>query len=66
MPLEAKRFRHLAVAIPVFAIPGIITACPRQETAVLRMHVPANVRAGQGIEEIDERGSVKPYDCHLD
>ena len=32
MPLEAKRFRHVAVAIPVFAIAGIVTVSPRQQS----------------------------------
>jgi hypothetical protein len=32
MPLEAKRFRHVAVAIPVFAIAGIVTVSPRQKS----------------------------------
>jgi hypothetical protein len=32
MPLEAKRFRHVAAAIPVFAIAGIVTVSPRQQS----------------------------------
>jgi hypothetical protein len=32
MTLEAKRFRHVAVAIPVFAVDGIVTASPRQQS----------------------------------
>src|SRR5271165_858033 len=30
MPLEAKRFRHVAVAIPEVAVGGFVTTCPRQ------------------------------------
>jgi hypothetical protein len=33
MPFEAKRSRHVAVAIPVIAIAGIVTAGPRQKGA---------------------------------
>jgi hypothetical protein len=33
MPVEAKRFRHVAVAIPVVAIAGIVTVSPRQKSA---------------------------------
>jgi hypothetical protein len=32
MSLEAKRFRHVAIAIPVFAIAGIVTVSPRQKS----------------------------------
>jgi hypothetical protein len=32
MPFEAKRFRHVAVAIPVFAIAGLVAVSPRQES----------------------------------
>jgi hypothetical protein len=32
MPLEAKRFRHVAVAIPVFAIASIVTVSPREKS----------------------------------
>jgi hypothetical protein len=30
MPLEAKRFRHVAVAIPIVAVANLVTLCPRQ------------------------------------
>ena len=30
MPLEAKRFRHVAVAIPVVRVSRSIALCPRQ------------------------------------
>ena len=33
MSLEAKRFRHVTVAIPVFAIAGVLTAGPRQQNS---------------------------------
>jgi hypothetical protein len=32
MPFEAKRSRHVAVAIPVFAMAGIVTMSPRQKS----------------------------------
>jgi hypothetical protein len=32
MALEAKRFRHVAVATPVLAIPDIVTVSPRQQS----------------------------------
>jgi hypothetical protein len=32
MPLELKRSRHVAVAIVVFAIAGIVTVSPRQQS----------------------------------
>jgi hypothetical protein len=28
MPLEAKRFRHVAVAVPEVAVGGFVAACP--------------------------------------
>jgi hypothetical protein len=31
MPLEAKRFRHVAVAISEVAVGGFVTTCPRQQ-----------------------------------
>jgi hypothetical protein len=33
MPLEAKRFRHVAVAIPVFTIAGLVTVGTGQQRA---------------------------------
>jgi hypothetical protein len=30
MAFEAKRFRHVAVAIPEVAVGGFVTTCPRQ------------------------------------
>jgi hypothetical protein len=32
MTLVAERYRHVAVVIPVFAIAGIVTASPRQQS----------------------------------
>jgi hypothetical protein len=33
VPLEAKGFRHLAVAIPIVSVGGLVTARPRQQGA---------------------------------
>ena len=33
MPFEAKRFRHVAVAIPIVAIRGVVAVSPRQQCA---------------------------------